>query len=484
MNKKLIFAIAGCVLLGIASSACGGETRVTEQSIPPATTQTQPVETSATAEVFIDSTETAGGFPDIPDKETIEPDKNIKDEDDGPVHIYAFNEDLRTQIDTFYMQDHPDFRYDYQTVSFEDYEKRLDAVFASTDQMPDVIMLDASFANQYTSSPNLLGIERLGISYEELSNQYSFSRQYMTDSDGSIKALAWQLKPVGLFYNRSVAKAYLGTSDIKKVGEYFLTWSDFLETARTVNEKSGGTVKVVADTEAIFRGYMFSRQNPWIQDGAVSWDPYSEFFLDFYKAIIGEGLTFNETRGSEEWFAHSTDQTVLAYLMTYEDFSSKMGFIVPEKDKEPDPAANPTTGDWSLCEAPADFFLDGTWLAATSDNDKKASTADLFRFFTVSKSSLKTLSDAQLFVNNMPLMEKKAKADSNNDPFLNGQNAYSVLSKSGSEMNVSFITERDEVIEAVFYSITRAYAGGAIPDKAEAAEIFLTDCEDLELAKE
>lgn len=483
MNKKLTLLAAGCILLGITSSACGGDAVVTEQSVSSMATQAISVETSQEAKIFIDSSEPADGLSAIPDQATIKPAENVVDEDEDPVHIYAFNEDLRTQIDTLYIPDHPDFRYNYQAISPSDYEKRLDALFASTDQMPDIIMLGASFAKRYISSPELLGIDRLGISTEELVDQYDFSHQYMTDSTGSVKALAWQLRPIGLFYNKTVAKKYLGSSRPEDVGNNFSTWDAFLDTARTVNDKSGGAVKVTADMDSLCIGYMFSRQTPWIQDEAMVWNPYISNYLDFYKAVTGEGLTFNEARNTTQWWAHGADQTVLAYLTTYEDFSTRMGFAIPKEGEEADPAANPTSGDWAVCEAPADFFLDGTWLAATSDNDNRATTAELLRYFTISKGTLSSLADAQLFVNNVPLMNKKAKSESNKDPFLGGQNAYSVLSKSAGEINVTFITERDEVIEAVFFAITRAYAGGAIPDKAEAEEIFLTDCEDLGLAK-
>ena len=485
MRKKLTLVLAGCIFLGLALPACRSEAGITEQSIPTSTTLALPLETSSEAKISLDA---GSGQPDVltavPDQKTILPADNVQDLDDGPVHIYAFSEDLRTQIDSLYLLDHPDFKYDYQMVSPADYEKRLSALFSSTDQMPDIIMLGASFAAQYTGSAEILGVDRLGIGSDELADQYSFSHQYMTDSTGSIKALAWKLSPVGLYYNRTVAKMYLGTSDPQEVSEHFSSWNSFLESARNVNEKSGGTVKVVADMDALCRGYMFSRINPWIQDEKVVWDQHASDFLDFYQAITGENLTFNEARGSQEWWAHGKDQSVLAYLMTYEEFTTKMGFALPVEGEEPDPNANPTSGDWALCEAPADFFLDGVWLAATADNDKMATTAELFRYFTISRSSLEGLADTGFFVNSKSVMDNMAKAVSRNDPFLAGQNPYTVLAKSAGEIHVSFLTERDEVIEAVFFSVTRAYASGAIPRKSEAEEMFLTDCEDLGFASD
>ena len=51
--------------------------------------------------------------------------------------------------------------------------------------------------------------------------------------------------PGGIFYRRSLAKKYLGTDDPDEISKKFCSWDSLIATGKELNEKSGGTVKLL-----------------------------------------------------------------------------------------------------------------------------------------------------------------------------------------------------------------------------------------------
>ncbi len=419
-------------------------------------------------------TETTGAAPVVPISE-------VTDGEGGTFSILAWDDSLKSKIDQYFLAEHPDFVYEYRTVSKNEYKSSLEAALV-TDDAPDVFLLDASFARDFLLNGRVLTVDRLGISADELSGQYASTYQYMQTDEGAIKALGLELAPAGIFYNRTVARNVFGTDDPATVGAELSSWAGILQTAREVSGMSQGSVKLTPDFDFLEAGYFFSRTTPWIAEGKVSLDPVAEAYLDIYAGFLNEGLTFTEAPGSTAWYTHAVDRSTLLYFTTWEDFSQHMGFGYLEDGITVDPLANPTTGDWGVCAAPGGFFAGGTWIAASVSNDKRATTAELMRFFTVRDASAKILAEAGTFVNNRAAMEALAADPLRNSLLLGGQNPYAVLTASAAAANLSTASDRDLLIEEVFFAIARGYQAGTIPTIGAAREVFLTDCEDLRLA--
>ena len=107
--------------------------------------------------------------------------------------------------------------------------------------------------------------------YSEFVNEmYKYTMVWATDDNNVIKGLAWQACPCGVYYERSLAEQYLGTQDPAEVADFFADWDTFMNTARDVNEKSDGKVKVVSDYSDVFRAYLNTRSEGWITDGQLN----------------------------------------------------------------------------------------------------------------------------------------------------------------------------------------------------------------------
>ncbi|MEI6100491.1 MAG: carbohydrate ABC transporter substrate-binding protein, partial [Eubacteriales bacterium] len=89
---------------------------------------------------------------------------------------------------------------------------------AAADQKIDMFLIEADYALKYVNSDYSLDVLKdVGLTKEDIADQYKYTQDIATDSKGALKGVTWQATP-GLFaYRRSIAKAVLGTDDPDKV---------------------------------------------------------------------------------------------------------------------------------------------------------------------------------------------------------------------------------------------------------------------------
>ena len=51
-----------------------------------------------------------------------------------------------------------------------------------------------------------MSVADLGITDDEIADQYQYTKDVMTDSDGNLKGLSWQGCPGTMIYRRDIAK--------------------------------------------------------------------------------------------------------------------------------------------------------------------------------------------------------------------------------------------------------------------------------------
>ena len=111
---------------------------------------------------------------------------------------------------------------------------------------------EAAYIMKYTNSDYTLPVTDLGLTEADLAEMYPYTIQIATDQrDGSLKGVSWQACPGSYMYRRSLAEKYLGTSDPAEVQEYVKDWDTFIETAKMINEKSGGATKILSSNDDI-----------------------------------------------------------------------------------------------------------------------------------------------------------------------------------------------------------------------------------------
>ena len=104
-------------------------------------------------------------------------------------------------------------------------------------------------------------IADLGITDADLANQYQYTKDIVTDSNGVLKGVSWQGCPGVLFYNRDAAKEVLGTDDPDEVQKYVSDWDTFNDTAETM--KAAG-YKMTSSVNDTYRVYSNNEYAKWI----------------------------------------------------------------------------------------------------------------------------------------------------------------------------------------------------------------------------
>ncbi len=103
--------------------------------------------------------------------------------------------------------------------------------YAAADDKIDLFLLEADYALKYVDTDYTMPVADLGITDEDLKDQYQYTKDIVTDSNGVLKGVSWQGCPGVLFYNREAAKEVLGSDDPSEVQNYVSDWDTFNDTA-------------------------------------------------------------------------------------------------------------------------------------------------------------------------------------------------------------------------------------------------------------
>ena len=474
LNMNKVIATLLSLLLAGSAASCTGNSDTTgviasgDSSDTIITAASMQSEASESAEASFDA---------LPE-DIISPATDVTDEDSTPIVIYSWNNDFKVLLDTYYVAAHPDFQYVYKVFDRNIYQSKLDQVLAEEDGAPDIFLLDEDIAPQYVSSQTSMNINELGISNTELSDQFAYTYSYAKSEQGSIHALCLLPSPSGVFYNRTLARTYLGSDDPAFVAKSFSSWDAFTEMAAKISADSQGTVKAVSGVDDIWRSLLNNRSEPWVMDNKVTVDPGMEKVFEYVKKFQAGSLTHKTSQLSDEWEAGMANSSVLSYWGPMRLVDTFMNFGFEEDGMTILAGANPTTGDWAFCPAPVPFFWGDTWITASKYNNNKATTADIMRFFTVNPNTMGKMADDGMFVNSISVMSSASWDTSAISAYLGGQSPLPQLLKEAAKMDVSMITDRDKAINSVFISAVNAYASGRFTSLSSAKLAFITDCED------
>ena len=376
-NKLFALLMSSVLITGVITSC---DQPVVDQTTGTDETTIETEQTSAPT-----TTETTEAPPDIDgyNERTV---AEVKDEDNGKLMIYSHNTEFVGLAEKYAGITPND--YDFIEISNNDgsYTEKLDAVLSDGNEAPDIFTCDAVYARKYLASDNTIAINDLGIDYAELTDMFDYTLRFASDDNNVIKGLAWKACPCGVFYERSVAEQYLGTSDPNELAASFATWESVVEAAKKVNTASEGEVKLISGYTEIFDAYMSTRESEWIMDGSLNIDPKIEGLFNYAKSLYENDLTFRAEKWTGSWKDSMSDRTVVSYWGSLQFAKYELGLNPGEGT-----AVNPTAGDWGITTAPVSYFDGGTWVMASKYCDKKATSADVIRAVCINEDNLKEL---------------------------------------------------------------------------------------------
>lgn len=458
-KKALVLSLA-CAM-GLSLVACGGND-------------------DATTEAKKDDATTEAAKDDASDATS---EAEVSGSDEGKVlNIYAWNEEFKSRITDHYPgyeevdATHgkigdvdvvwtitPNNENAYQNNLDQQLLKQADA--DAKDKI-DIFLVEADYALKYSDTDYTMAVSDLGITDDELANQYDYTKKILEDSNGVLKGVSWQSTPGVLIYNREIAKDMWGSDDPAEVQKHVSDWDTFYATGSELAAKG---YKLTATVNDSYRVYSNNVSSKWVEDGKLNIDPQFKAWADAEKASYEAGQTTTGDLWSDEWSAgFYPDGKVFAYFGPAWLINFSMG--------QDDEKSIAHAGGWGATEGPQAFYWGGTWICAATGTDNPTLVADIMRKMTTDETILKDIvSKDSDCINNKNVLSSLASDDSFGFSVLGGQNPFGLFTENVEKIDLSNLSAYDQGCNESFQKIMKDYFSGQYATYDEAIEAFKQD---------
>lgn len=458
-KKALVLSLA-CAM-GLSLVACGGND-------------------DATTEAKKDDTTAEAAKDDASDATS---EAEVSGSDEGKVlNIYAWNEEFKSRITDHY-PGYEEVDATHGKIGDVDvvwtitpnndnaYQNNLDQQLlkqadASADDKIDIFLVEADYALKYSDTDYTMAVSDLGITDDELANQYDYTKKILEDSNGVLKGVSWQSTPGVLIYNREIAKDMWGSDDPAEVQKHVSDWDTFYATGSELAAKG---YKLTATVNDSYRVYSNNVSSKWVEDGKLNIDPQFKAWADAEKASYEAGQTTTGDLWSDEWSAgFYPDGKVFAYFGPAWLINFSMG--------QDDEKSIAHAGGWGATEGPQAFYWGGTWICAATGTDNPTLVADIMRKMTTDETILKDIvSKDSDCINNKNVLSSLASDDSFGFSVLGGQNPFGLFTENVEKIDLSNLSAYDQGCNESFQKIMKDYFSGQYATYDEAIEAFKQD---------
>ena len=350
------------------------------------------------------------------------------------------------------------------------YQNRLDELLlgqesASADEKVDLFLVEADYAVKYTDTDYTLSVTDLGLTADDMKDQYAYTQTVVTDSNGVIKGTSWQGCPGVMIYRRDIAQEVFGSEEPEDIQPLFDNWDKFVESAATLKDAGYHVIASCADT---FRVYQNNAALPWVDGNKIQVDDNLIKWVEDSKALYEAGYCDTFGQWGEDWNKGFYDD---AKVFAYFGPAWLIDFCMA-KDVEGSVA---NRGGWAATEGPQGFYWGGTWICAAAGTDNANLVADIMKKLTCDPEIMKdiVLQDND-FVNNRAVMEELANDPSYQNEVLGGQNPLKMFCAGADNIDMAKLTAYDQGLLGDFQTAMGDYINGNYSTIDEAMEQFYT----------
>ena len=450
MNKKIISSLLLATMTLPMLVGCGGQTSNASANADAgkveATTATQETATTEEGKVF---------------------------------NVYCWNEEFKSRVTSHY----PNYEeVDATTGKIGDvtvrwiitpndnnaYQNALDEALlaqadAPADEKIDLFLVEADYALKYVNTDYTLDVMKdLGFTEEDLSNQYQYTKDIVTDANGNLKGISWQGCPGAMIYRRDLAKQIYGTDDPATIQEKFGDWDKFLAEGKTLKDAGYQLTSAANDTYRVFSNNVSSK---WVEEGKINIDDNIMKWVDMSKQMLDQGYTQAYDMWSDDW---SRGFTTAGNVFCYFGPAWFIDFTLGGHDLD---------GQWAMTTGPQSFYWGGSWICGATGTDNTTLVKDIMKQLTCDKETMVNIvKQDNDFVNNKLAMEEMAADPSHTSAILGGQNPLKMFCEGAEQIDLSHLSPYDLGCTEEFQkAMKNYYLGTATLD--EALDIFYKNVE-------
>ena len=349
MKKKALSTLLAVSMVAGMVTGCGSSADQTAASTDTATT-TSATEAAATTET------TAATVAETPT-------------DEGKVlNVYCWNDEFQRRVKAHYPgYEEVDATHgkigDVEVVwnitpnADNAYQNNLDEALvnqesASADDKVDLFLIEADYALKYVDSEYTMPVADLGITDADTADQYQYTKDIVTDSNGVLKGLSWQGCPGVMFYSREIAKEVFGTDDPAEVQKKVCDWDTYRETA---DELKAAGYQIASSANDSYRVYSNNVTSKWVVDGKINIDDNIMKWVEVSKDLVDAGEVGTHDMWSDDWSKGFYPEGKVfgyfgpAWLVNFSMAADQEGSVGNQ-------------GGWAATEGPQGFFWGGTWI--------------------------------------------------------------------------------------------------------------------------
>ena len=354
------------------------------------------------------------------------------------------------------------------------YQTKLDEALKgqqdSTEKV-DMFLMEADYALKYANGDVALSIQDLGITDDDMSQMYQYTKDVATDTKtGELKGVSWQATPGLFLYNTKIAEDVLGTSDPEKVQEAVKDWDTFTATAQKMADKG---YKMVSGFDDTYRCFSNNMSSPWVTDNKITVDPQIKAWADQTKEYTDKGYNNKSSLWDSQW-ASDQGPTGKVFGFFYSTWGINFTLLgnslaTPTAEGGKEEVGNGIYGDYAVCEGPQPYYWGGTWICGAAGSDNLETIKDVMLKLTCDEAIMKQITmDTQDYTNNEKAMNEIANSDYKSD-FLGGQNHIALFAEAATKIDMSNAGPYDQGLNESFQNAFKDYFTGNVQEDAAKA---------------
>lgn len=408
------------------------------------------------------------------------------------LNIWCWNDEFQSRFNAYY-PDVQEVAQDKSTTTLKDgttvkwtinpnqgnnYQNKLDQALmsqesAAADEKIDIFLVEADYALKYVNSDFALDVRKdIGLTDDDLAQQYKYTQDIVTDKNGALKGTSWQATP-GLFvYRRSFAKQVLGTDDPAKVQERLSDWDKFNAVAEQAHAKG---IRMLSGYDDSYRTFSNNVSAPWVSGTAAAVDPNLMKWVEQTKEYTSKGYNNKTSLWDDNW---TKDQSPSGKVFGFFYSTWGINFTLlgnslktPTAEGGKEEVGNGIYGDWAVCQGPQSYYWGGTWICGCKGSDNIGTIQKVMKSLTCDQEIMKKITtDTQDYTNNKAAMDEIANSDFQS-AFLGGQNHIKLFAEVAPKISMKNVGPYDQGMNESFQGAFKDYFDGNV-DLAKAKENF------------
>ena len=414
--------------------------------------------------------------------ESAQEESGSESTEEGKVlNIWCWNDEFQSRFNDYYPEV-KEIADDKSTTTLNDgtvvkwtinpnennnYQNKLDEALlnqesADADDKIDIFLIEADYALKYVDSEYTVDVVNdIGLTEDDMADQYQYTKDIVTDSNGTIKGTTWQATP-GLFaYRRSIAKDVLGTDDPDEVQAALSDWDKFNAVAEQASAKG---YKMLSGYDDSYRTFSNNVSAPCVDGTKFVVDANLMNWVDQTKEFTDKGYNNKTSLWDDGWAAdQGPDGDVFGFFYsTWGINFTLLGNSLADPDGE-QAVGNGIYGDYAVCEGPEPYYWGGTWICAAAGTDNTATVKDVMEKLTCDSDIMKQITlDTQDYTNNKTAMNAIAEDPEFGSDFLGGQNHIALFAEAAEKIDMSNAGKYYQGCNEKFQAAFKDYFDGSV----------------------